>query len=368
MKKVIILSFLIFSSSCMIAQAGFRPGFIIKNSGDTLNGLLFYGASGKFSKSCLFKRFEIAQEFSYSANQIKAYGFKNGRYFESKKVHGKCTFLECLVQGEVSVYINPGKYKGIVFLQSKPTGFFKLDKGKNNLDGGGRFGNFRDALGWLLNNTGNKSVSTTDMEYDSKRIAAVVRESFSLSKNATKGFCLTPGINNIRDKSLFKDNSLLKIDLSGGYQFITVNTSGNEHVPYFTGTQFNNSYRPVIGVNINTRFSKIYNRWSVDIGLHYLEDYYYGYTEYNDAGPGMYRDDINIEFSEIQVPVALRLTLGKGSNRPYIKAGGYMSFLTDETYGRQSEVQYGNSVYTDYYEDFELGRVSGFIGGSRYSI
>ncbi len=127
MKKAIFVSIVlvIFSFSIM-AQSGFRPGFIIKNNGDTLNGLVFYGSNGKFEKSCLFKRFEIAQEISYSPGQIKAYGFRNGRYFESKTIGRKKTFLECLVKGDVSVYIIPGKYKGTVYLQSPQTGLFKL--------------------------------------------------------------------------------------------------------------------------------------------------------------------------------------------------------------------------------------------------
>ena len=113
MKKASFVSIVlvIFSFSIM-AQSGFRPGFVIKNNGDTLNGLVFYGANGKFEKSCLFKRFEIAQEISYASDQIKAYGFNNGRYFESKTVGRKKTFFECLVKGEVSVYIVPGKLYG----------------------------------------------------------------------------------------------------------------------------------------------------------------------------------------------------------------------------------------------------------------
>jgi hypothetical protein len=364
MKKASFVSIiLIVSTFSIMAQSGFRPGFIIKNNGDTLNGLVFYGANGRFEKSCLFKRFEIAQEVSYSSDQIKAYGFINGRYFESNTTGRKRTFLECLVKGDVSVYILPGKYKGAVYLQSAQTGLFKLAKGSNNLEGAGNFSSFREALASMLNKTGNQEVSLNNLEYDAKDIAAAVRESSSLSQNASRGFYQTPGVNNLRDKSVFKQGSLLSIGLSGGYQIVTVTTPGNVNTQFFREAQFNSSYRPALGMYINSKFSKKSNLLSVDLALHYVADSYYGYSEYSD-GIETFRDDIMIDFSEIQVPLSLHLSFGKGSIHPFIKAGGYMSFLIDQSYSRLSEAQRGESIYTEYYEDFTLDNALGFILGA----
>jgi hypothetical protein len=364
MKKITFVSvILVLFSFSLMAQSGFRPGFIIKNNGDTLNGLLFYGTNGKFEKSCLFKRFEIAQEVSYSSDQVKAYGFINGRYFESKTIGRKKTFLECLVQGDVSVYILPGKLKGTVYLQSPQTGLFKLAKGSNNLEGAGNFNSFHEALAWMLNKTGNQAVSLANLKYDAKDIAAAVRESSSLSQNVSRGFYQTPGINNLRDKSVFRQGSLLSIGLSGGYQIVTVTTPGNVHTQFFREAQFSSSYRPAFGMYINSKFSKKSNLLSVDLALHYVADSYYGYSEYSD-GIETYRDDIMIDFSEIQVPLSLHFTFGKGKIHPFIKAGGYMSFLIDQSYSRLSEAQRGESIYTEYYEDFTLSHVVGFIAGA----
>jgi len=354
-----------------MAQSGFRAGFIIKNDGDTLNGLVFYGSNGKFKKACLFKRFEIAQEFSYSSSEIKAYGFANGRYFESKTIGKKRTFLECLVQGVVSVYIIPGDYRGSVYLQSSSTGLFKLEKGNNNIKGED-FGSYRDVLAWMLNTQGDLKVSLSYLDYDAKEIAIAVRKSFSFSGIASKGFCQTPGVNNLQDNSFLKDGSLLSIGLCGGYQFLSINTPASADLQYFAQAQFNKSFRPVIGLFLNTRFSKVSDRWSVDLALQYLADSYYGYSEYPIHESETNRDDIMIDFSEMQFPLALRFTFGKGNTRTYVKAGGYMSFIIDQAYSRQSETQIedsdylldGGSVFTDYYEDFELHNVSGFIAGA----
>jgi hypothetical protein len=354
---------LILFSFSMMAQSGFRPGFIIRNNGDTLNGLVFYGANRKFEKSCLFKRFEIAQEVSYSSDQIKAYGFINGRDFESKTNGRKKTFFECLVKGEVSVYIVPGKYKGMVYLESPQTGLFKLAKGSNQLGEAGNFNNYRDALSWMLNKTGNQALSLDNLKYDSKDITAAVRESSSLAQNASRGFYRTPGVNNLRDKSVFKQGSLLSLGFSGGYQIVSVTTPGNSYTQYFTEAQYNTSFRPAIGLYMNSKFSKKSNLVSVDLAVHYVTDSYYGYSEYSD-GNEKFREDIMIDFSEIQVPLSLHMTFGKGSIHPFIKAGGFMSFLIDQSYSRLSETQRGESVYTDYYEDFRLDNAIGFIAGA----
>ncbi len=364
MKKATIVSIiLVLSGFSLMAQAGFRPGFIIKHNGDTLNGLVYYGTNNKFEKNCLFKRFEIAREVRYSAVQINAFGFRNGRYFESKVTGRKKVFLECLVKGEVSVYVKPGNYKGQVYIESKQAGLFSLAKGSNKIEGAGTFDNYREALAWVLNKVGNQEISLKDVEYDSEDIAYAVRESLSLFESTAKGFNQTPGVNYVKDNSVFKEGSLWKLGISGGYQFVTISTPGNTYSRYLGEADYNMSYRPAIGLYINHKLSRKSNLFSFDLSLHYTTDSYYGYSEYSD-GLHYYRDDIMIDFSEIQVPFSLHLAFGKKSIHPFIKAGMYMSFLIDQSYSRLSEEQTGESIYTEFYADYSLGRESGYILGA----
>jgi opacity protein-like surface antigen len=167
----------------------------------------------------------------------------------------------------------------------------------------------------------------------------------------------------LRDNSLFKEGSLLSMGVSGGYQFVSINTPGYSYTQYFRNATFNGSYRNAIGIYINSRFSKRSNLLSVDLAMHFVTDSYYGYSEYSD-GIENYRDDINIDFSEIQVPLSLRLTFGKGGIHPYVAAGGFKSFLIDQSYNRLSEGRRGESIYTEYYEDLTLDNAFGFIVGA----
>jgi hypothetical protein len=80
------------------AQVGFRQGYIVKNNGDTLTGLVFYGMNGRFAEACRFKRFEIIREVTYGPDDLLAFGFRNGRHFESRYDGKRKTFIECTVK------------------------------------------------------------------------------------------------------------------------------------------------------------------------------------------------------------------------------------------------------------------------------
>jgi opacity protein-like surface antigen len=97
--------------------------------------------------------------------------------------------------------------------------------------------------------------------------------------------------------------------------------------------------------------------------MQFVTDSYYAYSDYSN-GFEKYSDDINIDFSEIQVPLSLRLTFGKGSIHPYIKAGGFISFVINQSYSRLSYKARGESIYTDLFEDLTLDNAFGFGAGA----
>ncbi len=93
-----LVVFLLFWCLSGRAQVGFRQGYVVKNNGDTLTGLLFYGTNGRFAKACRFKRFEIIREVTYRPDDLLAFGFRNGRHFESKFDGKRQAFAECVVK------------------------------------------------------------------------------------------------------------------------------------------------------------------------------------------------------------------------------------------------------------------------------
>lgn len=102
MKKLIIIVLLI-PTILLHAQTDFRPGYIIKNSGDTLYGEVDYRGDLLMSSLCKFKTAENTIN-NYSPQDIQAYRFINSKYFVSREVNGKKTFFEYLIHGKVNIY------------------------------------------------------------------------------------------------------------------------------------------------------------------------------------------------------------------------------------------------------------------------
>lgn len=110
-KLFFLLVFSFLANRMLSAQANFRPGFIVKNSGDTVSGLLDYRVAGVLSQTCSFRPNEDAEITVYNPNELNSYQFDNGKTLISKEIGDKRYFLEQLYKGCVEVYFLkvPGK-------------------------------------------------------------------------------------------------------------------------------------------------------------------------------------------------------------------------------------------------------------------
>lgn len=85
---------LVLNACLMHAQSGFRDGYILRNSGDTLTGRVYYGLNSRLKAQCRFKRFDIAPVVKYRPGEIAGYGFTGGRHFNTEFREGKTRFSE----------------------------------------------------------------------------------------------------------------------------------------------------------------------------------------------------------------------------------------------------------------------------------
>lgn len=93
----------LFISGFVQAQADFKPGYVILNSGDTLYGSIDYRGDMTMGSLCRFKTSnnEIRE---YSPLDIAAYRFTESKYFISRELDDKMVFLEFLIKGKLNVY------------------------------------------------------------------------------------------------------------------------------------------------------------------------------------------------------------------------------------------------------------------------
>lgn len=357
MKKIILMTVLFMVCILIHAQYGFIPGFVIKSNGDTLNGLVFYSTDNNLEKTCRFKRFEIAEEVVYDPSEIKAYGFRNGRYFESVSLKNKKLFLECLLKGEISLYIRTGKNKGPYYLDSPLTGFVILYRGINNLEGTGSFSSFKEILKYVLAD----KLDATEMEdllYDKQSLMSVINSYNEKSDLPHRSLNQTRSANLLGDYSLNNSKPYVEIGVTAGYQYtvLGINKTLNR---YLSVADYHSTYRPAVGVYLNRQLSKLGSPWSFDLAAIFIQDTYYGYAEYKYSAY-FFRDDIYLDYTGILFPVGLKVEFSEKKFRPYIKAGLMYTWLLDPEYYRLEEKQEGDVIYARIDRVYDVSSDIGF--------
>lgn len=100
--KLFILATL-FITEMLNAQSDFRPGYIIKITGDTVYGQIDYRGDLLMSNTCRFKD-KNNTVIKYSPNDINAFRFIDNKYFISKDIDNEKVFLEYLINGKINIY------------------------------------------------------------------------------------------------------------------------------------------------------------------------------------------------------------------------------------------------------------------------
>ncbi len=123
MKLVRLIMFGLFLSTGFLnAQNDFRPGYIIKTTGDTLYGEIDYRGDLLMSSICKFKSIDNAIN-KYSPNDIIAFRFIDSKLYISKNVKSRRIFLEYLIKGNISIY----------YMRDKNGDHYFMDKEGENL-------------------------------------------------------------------------------------------------------------------------------------------------------------------------------------------------------------------------------------------
>jgi len=121
---LLILGFLMITGSIQ-AQSDFRPGFIIKQNGDTLIGKIDYRGDILMGKVCTFKTDDIGS-VEYSPTDIIGFRFYDSKYYVSKEVSGNYMFLEFLINGQVKIYYNRDQNGDHYYIEKEGIGINEL--------------------------------------------------------------------------------------------------------------------------------------------------------------------------------------------------------------------------------------------------
>ena len=108
--KQLLIFVLLFLMSAMngYSQNDWKSGYIIKNSGDTVFGLIDTRDSKSNSIHCYFRKDALSETKHYGPAELSGYRFTDGKFFVSKNIAREDSiqklFLEFLIEGKVNVF------------------------------------------------------------------------------------------------------------------------------------------------------------------------------------------------------------------------------------------------------------------------
>jgi hypothetical protein len=127
--KLSILAFLLVVFK-LNAQTNFKPGQVFFMNGDSLSGEIDSRGNIFMGQICRFRSFGSEKtpenEKEYTPNDIAGYRFDNGKYFQSKEINGRKTFLEFLINGKISVYYNRDDNGDHYYIDKDSSGIIEL--------------------------------------------------------------------------------------------------------------------------------------------------------------------------------------------------------------------------------------------------
>jgi len=353
----LILSFLI--SGSLYSQKIFREGYIVKNTGESFSGLVGYNPDSKIPTSCIFKRFEIAYEVTYSPRQLKAFGYTNGKRYESFETDGKISFFETLVKGDIMVYNKGSKY----YLKKGDLSPVEVKDGKNLwlVDGAQKeFDSLSDLLKYLTSGSKTEIRENLVLKNDLVPVVAAYNKESgnfwnvynrSYSEKELTLSAWRSGANRNRFGILGGINTyILKINPSEDNIFLP-----NPDIE--TGLMFGLSYERVI--------SKKSDKLTFRTDLLYLQQDFYTYSESTLINGTISRDDVFFNFSAVKLPLLIQYSFTGNRIIPFLNGGLSGMLFLDKKYTHTSEVEsYNNEIRT--YEDhdmvFNFGEISATLG------
>ena len=105
-RSVFTIVLLAISAIVTMAQTNPKPGYVIKNNGDTIRGNIDFRTNEKLSKQCVFWADGGSGGMTYKPGDIEGFRFDNGgKYFVTRRLNVKPITRQQLNQVYIRVYL-----------------------------------------------------------------------------------------------------------------------------------------------------------------------------------------------------------------------------------------------------------------------
>lgn len=338
----------IFTSAPLFLQAQEnRAGYIVKNSGDTVFGILQYQRGKNASQECKFQKDEFTKPETYKPGEIFGYRFQEGKYFISKEmpVNGQdyLLFAEFLIQGIANMYYVNYQNTDHYYIETEKDGLIELTEPERIvMTDSGTFvlpPRYKGLLGFILSDYDRVNEDVKYMDLDHKSLIKLGRDyhyavcdsiqCIIFEKKVAK-LHLNFGIQAGYTTSRYNFGNMLDSDFGSGYTLgasLILNNFvvSNERLSLQLGVLFHKHYGNIFKTGKSSEFGEYVN---------YEDEKYFINRTKIDTSFGFYTyvTSLNAKLNvlALKIPVTFNYTSLSTKLRPYFGLGLEMMFVLSQ--------------------------------------
>ncbi|HEY0741689.1 MAG TPA: outer membrane beta-barrel protein [Chryseosolibacter sp.] len=312
MKKLLTLIFLFLSIWLTAAgQAGFRDGYVITLTNDSIKTQVEIGASHANYTVCTTKQNDVIK--GYRPSEIKAYGVYGGRSFQSGILDD--VFVEVLISGELAVYkynssFHIKKADRIFSPEEKEIEATRTDAAGNVIASGTVIDTrWKGQLASLINDCKISENTLRNIQLTERKLVAL-----ALEYNACRG-----------ETSVVHKSSepwtRVALGLNVGITNTTLTPVSGASYEYEYFPDSYNSWNPTFGAFLSLSAPKIDGRLAFHIGANVTGASFNSYVVRNNPYDNVTEYTTRIRMTVLSFPISMHYEFTNGKFSPFVEAG-----------------------------------------------
>lgn len=359
MSKMACIAFAFCFANTCFSQENFKKGYIIRQGGNTLSGLVDYREGFRSYRICQFKSLPDQSIATYTPDDIMGYGLTNGRAFQTREIkdaarNKSVVFLDVKVVGLISLY----KHEGSLFVQKAGDSLQRIsnDKTEKLMNGKlvARSSNQHIAvLSTLLFDCVSLRERTQNVSFIERNITAlledynVCRGAENVTLNATKPW------------------AKVMIGLTAGLHLSTLEVKQLTHKYVHLAGKYEMTRTPMIGVSFDVLAPRLSERLSFHGAVLYLRPTY-KLDKVLQYSLSKHSNQVEINTNQLKFPVGFRYTFPGEKVAPYLNFGisTTINFASSSTW--HQHIKYTTTVEESHNTDVWPTRTNqmGYWGGA----
>lgn len=334
---------LLCSYPSVFCQHDFRPGFIIKNNGDSVSGFVDFRGNRKNEKVCHFRETKKSKTQSYAPGEIKAFGFPDEKRYETFSRNEKpVVFAEKIISGNTSLY----QYKRTFYLESSGAiiQLPKKEQAKVTTDKGTFNKISYPYIGTLNVMFADCGLNANEVRYEERDMTLIVQKYNDCKKSPSLAYKK----NKPWSKTYF--TILSGVDISN----LSIDNINGENSP---SVSFGKSISPIYGMGLDFSAPRVNEKWFISLEFSYLKKFYQAYHEMETNANLVDRNDYLIDVSFLKIPLGLRYNFLRDEQTPYFKFGISQYFVLNSDIQNITERENTETnVVTTYVQSYDKDR------------